>query len=358
MHYSHLEQVLSKRSKALIHGLIISGTLNVALVATFITFALKERKGIDTLLTSSEAPTKKIRLKNKDVLKQFGTMSYDELVVELYSDAHIEHGQRRCDLALAALTKYHDFDIERAFAGFPVEKRECSIDEDSITLYAGVSVERFDGVRQFARKERWPLTSQGLFKQIKNRAEIPESLQEAFTLSQEFFEIKRVFKKLPYAISDEMLFHLSILGDWESIKNFSKEDFISFLLPRMERGSKLAAYLMILEEKEYALKFLDDDQIETLLSLLTEKTPSVSAFLNELKEGIRSDHIRGLAGKPEEHPSRHYRVQAGDSLWKISRMFNVKVEVIQAMNGLDSQTLKPGVDLTLPPDTASSDVIE
>ena len=34
-------------------------------------------------------------------MKQFGAMSYDELVVELYSDAHIEHGQRRCDLALA-----------------------------------------------------------------------------------------------------------------------------------------------------------------------------------------------------------------------------------------------------------------
>ena len=115
---------------------------------------------------------------------------------------------------------------------------------------------------------------------------------------------------------------------------------------------------MILEEKEYALKFLDDDQMETLLSLLTEKTPSVFAFLNELKEGIRSDHIRELAGKPEEYPIRHYRVQAGDSLWKISRMFNVKVEVIQAMNGLDSQTLKPGVDLMLPPDTVSSDVIE
>ena len=125
-------------------------------------------------------------------------------------------------------------------------------------------------------------------------------------------------------------------------------------MPRMEKGSKLAAYLLVLLEKEQALKKLDDAQMERLLSLLTEKTPEVEAFLSEVKNGLRCDHIQELAGKPLENLPLCHIVQPGDSLWKISRDYGVKVEVIQEMNRLESENLKLGAELLLPADTKTS----
>ena len=97
MEYGHLEHVLSKRSKGLVHSLIISGTLNIALIATFITCALKERKEIKTFIKAALPPVKDIRLRNEDILKEFQLMPYDKLVGGLYNETHIESGQRRCD---------------------------------------------------------------------------------------------------------------------------------------------------------------------------------------------------------------------------------------------------------------------
>lgn len=45
---------------------------------------------------------------------------------------------------------------------------------------------------------------------------------------------------------------------------------------------------------------------------------------------------------------RLYVVQEGDSLWKISRKFNVDMEVIKKQNGLKSDALKPGLTLRIP----------
>ena len=45
----------------------------------------------------------------------------------------------------------------------------------------------------------WPLTSEGLYEEMKHRREnIPSSLREAFFLSKEFFAIERAFSRLPF----------------------------------------------------------------------------------------------------------------------------------------------------------------
>lgn len=45
---------------------------------------------------------------------------------------------------------------------------------------------------------------------------------------------------------------------------------------------------------------------------------------------------------------RSYTVEVGDSLWKISRRFNVSVEKIKEANQLQSDSIKPGVVLKIP----------
>jgi len=353
------EKVLQRRSRILIHSLIISGTLNIALIATFVTFVLRERKEV-VIPIAMEVPLKKVTLTNQDVIRNFSGMPYEDLVRALYDETHIEEGQRRCDLALAFLGAYHHFDVERAFAGYPVEKRVMVLEDGKkIVLYPGLSEGRLEAVRNFARREVWPLTPEGLFQEIQMRSELSQSLKEAFENTTEYFVIKRAFHRLPYSISEEALFSFITEGNWEDIKVLADQiqkspegkvsDFIPFLMPRMEKGSKLAAYLLVLLEKEYALKKLDDAQMEKLLSLLTEETPEIKAFLSEVKNGLRSDQIQELAGKPLENPPQRHIVQPGDSLWKISRDYDVKVAVIKEMNRLESENLKLGAELVLPP---------
>lgn len=357
------EKTIQRRTRILIHSLIISGTLNIALVATFATFVLKERKGV-VLPKLTQEKVKEMTLSNREVLESFRGMRYEELVRELFDETHIEEGQRRCDLALAFLTAFHRFDIERAFSGFPVEKRSFQFEGEPITLFPGLSEERLDAIRTFARTEVWPLTAKGLFQEIRNRENFPQSLIDAFKNTTEYFVIYRAFQRLPYAISDDVLFSLITKGSWEDIESFAEElktsstgspqSFAPFLTPLMEKKSSLAAYLLVLLEKEYALKKLNDHQMETLLSLLTDRTPEIEAFLTEVKGGIRSDEVQELAGKPLENPPRIHIVQSGDSLWKISREYGVKVDVIKEMNGLESETLKVGGEILLPGGTTPS----
>lgn len=355
----HFEKILQRRSKILIHSLIISGTLNIALIATFVTFVLKERKE-DVLSVAVEAPLKEMSLTNKAVLKGFMGMPYETLVGELLDETHVEEGQRRCDLALAFLGAFHHFDVERALSGYPVEKRELRLDDgERIILYPGIDQGRLEGIRHFSKTEVWPLTPEGLFQEIQLRKDIPKSLKEAFESTTEYFVIKRAFRRLPYNVSEDDLFSLVIDGNWQEIEALSDQIqkssngkiscFVSFLMPRIERGSKLSAYLLVLLEKEYALKKLDDSQMAKLLSLLTDETPEARAFLEEVKRGLRSDYLQQLAGKPLENPPRYHIVQPGDSLWKIAREYGVKVGVIKEINSLKSENLQVGEKLLLPP---------
>ena len=344
----------TRKTRLLTQFLIISGTLNLALIASFVNSAWSGKKGRAFAQTPREK-IKKITLKKGDVLDEFSHMDYDVLVRELYNETHVEEGQRRCDLALAALTAFHAFDVERAFAGHPIEKREITYNGQVLTLFAGIGKDPLDGIRTFARREVWPLTPKGLFEEIIKRERPPFSLKEAFSQTQEYFVIHRALSRLPFALGEETLFSLICQGSFEDLKAFADElqeitqpSFSSFLLPRIKNGSQLAAYLMIFLEKEVALKQLDNGELETLISLLTEKTPEVEQFLEEVKGGIRPQAIQELAGKPLEDPPRRYVVQMGDSLWKIARKFDVKVETIQKMNALQSETLQPGTELLLP----------
>ena len=60
--------------------------------------------------------------------------------------------------------------------------------------------------------------------------------------------------------------------------------------------------------------------------------------------------MRDQAVAPPTSPDRGYTVQHGDSLWKISRKFGVKIDQLRALNSLETDQLKPGTELTLPSD--------
>jgi membrane-bound lytic murein transglycosylase D len=57
------------------------------------------------------------------------------------------------------------------------------------------------------------------------------------------------------------------------------------------------------------------------------------------------------AARPKEAMEPiHYKVRAGDSIWKISRRFGVKMKEVMLMNGItDPRRVRPNQDLLLPP---------
>ena len=348
-----LRQYKAKMFHVCIHALIISGTLNFALVATFITLVLKERRGSMISPSMHHHSLKQILLRNEEVLSQYFCMSFKELIKELYDETLVEHGYRHCDLALSCLTEFHYFDLERALPGEELEKCECCFsnpqggEEVLLTLYPGMEERHFQAIRAFVHVEIWPLTSFGLYQELCRCAVCPLSLRDALMMTSEIYVLKRQLFRLTPDITDDMIVDLLRYCEWADIERFAS--LPPFLLSCMQKDSKLAAYLLVLLGEHDVLCYLDNEQMKKLLSLLTEKTPEVEAFLTKISEGIRPENVKKLARRSCEATKRTYLVQQGDNLWKISRKCNVTVEELREHNGLISDILKPGTLLVLPP---------
>lgn len=179
------------------------------------------------------------------------------------------------------------------------------------------------------------------------------------------------------------------------------------LLAYVNKGSKTAAFLLLKTDLPFAVRKLDDASTLTLLGLLQEKSSDSMKFASLLLNSPRSDAVWKMAAtrlneytgvnhdshirqptacialpsvspkptikgieKPQVIPEvvkvtapapvqvkkappfsgkdRLYLVQDGDNLWKISRRFNIDIELLKKHNRLTTNTLKPGTPLRIP----------
>ena len=178
-----------------------------------------------------------------------------------------------------------------------------------------------------------------------------------------------------------------------------------FLLDYIALGSSPAAYVLLRTDGDFAAKKLEDRQVMSLLLLLTEKTSEAYKFALEVLASPRSNGVLRQAAerlyyfagesspekfqlqqalqrfapqsqitrptapvttpaklqpkataasapakRPPAAPRKDslYVVQEGDSLWKISRRFNVHIDDLRNHNRLQSDFLKPGTTLRIP----------
>jgi hypothetical protein len=381
--------------------------LNVGLVATFFYFMLQKK---ETSVVFELSPIEKNQevlvshLSNEELLNTYSTLSFQELGAMLEDSTLVEEGYRKRDLALASLVAFHFFNLEKALSSSPPQKRQLSfIHQDGqekvdIMVFPGISDEQFQALIQYVKSERWPLTAQGIFFELKddiNKQDV--TLLETFYLTSEFRVIEALFTRSGFLFPREFLVWLLTQGEWKMIADFTEEQKLAqdlsslklknFLLGYVKKRSLPAAKILLEWDREFVAKKLEDFDLVLFLDLFPQPTPSLSLLLKELLCSQRSDAIwRKSAEKlytfhhlplPEAYnyelvlqtffpetarlkkePSavvepaplhkRIYTVQHGDNLWKIAKKHKVSVEALRKQNKLTTDKLRPGKELEIP----------
>lgn len=392
-----------KKAKWLTQALIISGTLNIGLLSTFIYFALKEKQSpVNTEFFSETVKEKGHTLGMQDLLRKYYYFSFQELLLRLCNGEHVESGYKARDLALACLVACHHFNLEHALGGMALQKRKITFTQEdgqeiSLVVFPGLVDYQYKAILQYIKTEKWPLTSEGLFREIKyTKPPYDSSLMEAFFLTPEFHFLSSLFSRTGVLLKKEHMLALLAQGNWETIARYATilrkdaaytlEERRSVLLQLTKEGSKLAAKVLLETDMDYCLKDLEDEQILNILHLLKDKNPL--SFAKEILKCPRSDAVLKAAAvvlyeqvaenvpenidlntakkrfielkifpetvsvKPMKSSKKTgkniYVVVNGDSLWKIARDKKVTVAALKKANNLKSDNLHLGQELIIP----------
>lgn len=405
----------ARRTKWLTQALIISGTLNIGLIATFIYSVMKDKQDALAIELMPSQESKEASLSNAQSLRAYSLLPYQELLLRLENHDLLEEGLTKRDLSLACLVAFHHFNLEKALSGIPLQKRTLPFTNGQETIevavFPGLADYQFQALIQYAKTEKWPFTSQGLFYELK-RSPSPRdpSLLDAFNLSPEYHAVATLLSKNGLNLSREQVIDLICDGDWKALSDFTQQQRVAMdLTPERKRAllldyltcnSKLAAKLLLDSDLEFAVKRLNDAQILTLLDLYTEKDPILEQFAKELLSSPRTDAVwkraaaflYAFAGEPLSEPYNHtaalqrflpqivaqpeppptviqtkapvpapaaktkskkktHVIEPGDNLWKIARKYHVSVEEIMRVNRLESEKLRPGKQIEIPEKT-------
>jgi hypothetical protein len=305
------ENSWARRTKWLTQALIISGTLNIGFVATFAYFVLKERQGnfvLELKPTFKELAAKDTLPTNVQLLRSYSVLPYQELILRLENKELAEEGLAKRDLALACLTAFYHFNLDKALGGLPVQKKNVSFTnyegQETIQLpvFPGLADYQFSAILQYAKTEKWPLTSQGLFNELKRSPEIHDpSLLAAFHLSPEYHSAYTLLTKSGLNLSREQVIELIIEGDWRLLTELNAQQRValdlspdkrrSFLLDYLKHHSKRAARILIENDLDFIAKRCNDTQVLTLLDLYSEYSPSLEQFTKELLASPRTEAV-------------------------------------------------------------------
>jgi LysM repeat protein len=310
----------ANKIRHLTRALIISGGLNVIVLAFLLYWVVRERVPLPYCEykpaghEDQQAPLADERTSSQVILS-FKNLSFDQLVSRLEETQQIENGFTQRDLALAALVSFYHFDLQRALAGFPQPNQQrgfvstLSKKEKVVKwiIYPGLSNEQFAAIIHFAKTEQWPLTSQGLFILLqKNKDHILthdgyKSISEAFFLTREFLAVEMLFHRAQSSVSKQELLSVIQEGSWKLLTEFFQQQRAShdlsearrqrFLLDYVKYSSSTAAYLLLKSDGEFAAKKLNDTDALAVLSLLPLKTAESEKFALELLTSPRSGAV-------------------------------------------------------------------
>lgn len=392
-----------KKFRILTLALIFSGALNIGLIAAFVFSVLRDRQ--DSLAVAMPGkPDSKRHSKSESTvqsaLSHMSTLSFHELVPYLTNKEGVEQGLSKRDLALACLTSFHYFNLEKVLSSLPQQRRTIALSEKcEVEVYPGLNEQQFEAIVKFAYEEKWPLTAKGLSAYMKKFPDERESsLIQAFCVTPEFYALQTLFQKTHAPQDPALLVQLVMEGDWEILAQFAREQGEKLDLSVEKRRALLASYLSqksptsallwLSTDFSFVLKKFDDQQVIDLVQLLNQKIPEAEKLCLELLRSPRSDAVWQSAvlrlytysGEPLPSPfdlkaaiSRflpsvqgpvaqapavaapaskprflEHVVKDGENLWKIAKNYKVRVDEIVRYNDLEKDKLFPGMVLRIP----------
>lgn len=357
---------LLRRIGWLTQALLFSVTVNVGLLAHFVLRDLPKQEG------RRRAPTQGLSVNNERVLQQYSLLSFAQLLECLEDPTLVEEGLKRRDLALACLVAFHHLNLERALGGVALQRRVLSFRNPDgqqsieIGVFPGLQEHHFQATLTYAKTEKWPLTSKGLFFELRrNVSAMPPSLVEAFSFTPEYRTIQALFRKTQVSLAAPSLVQLLLEGEWEDLTAFAEAMQADpewtaarrqlFLHTYLRRGSRSAALLLLRCDQPYLMQRFEDEEILYLIELLPDRARDVEPFAKALLVSVRSDAVRkraalllGVERGGEPVAKRTHVVQQGESLWKIAQHYRVSIDAIMRHNHLREALIRPGMALQIP----------
>lgn len=424
--------IVSKKIRYLSLALGISTLFNIGVLSILLHWMLRER--LPTPYCDHKPASQQQLAESRkctEILSTLSQLTFTELIDHLSHKQLIENGYTERDLALAYLTTVHHFDIQRALSkNFqPQKKRPLTWNPKglmahktpvTLDVYPRLEEEQFETLIQFAKTEKWPFTSEGLFLLLQHQKEqnsFNQNLVESFVLTPEFWAVEHLFNRSAQHFNKQEIMTLLLEGPWELLQQFADtqkqlQDSSNscrqrFLIEYLKMDSPSAAIFLLKSEWDFAVKKLDDSQVIAILRLMPTQLPESERFAKEMLMSPHSttvwrqasqwlyskagesipkewDHqvtltrfisekfkrkevaklkppVKLLSVKKEPQKTltkkiqkkslpmyREYLIQEGDSLWKIARLFGVKVEELRTLNHLKTDALKPGTSLKIP----------
>ena len=302
--------------------LIFSGSINIIFLAYFFYGFIQEHPPtpyFELKPAKIHEEQRSIAADKTDIemIRYFRRMPMDWLVSRLNDVQLVENGYTQRDLVLASLIEFHHFDINRALANLPPpdqiriisygQFRDGTVAE--LRVFPGLSEKYFSAIYAFAKTERWPLTTKGLFLalQRQEKGQKEPSLGEAFFMTSDFNVVEMLFNRSGVFVERDELLAVLLEGDWPLLDSFVQQQKISqdlsvarrqsFLLEYIQRQSKSAAKLILKTEGSFAARKLDDVKVLQILQLMDEKSAEGENFAALILISPRSDSVWKLAAK-------------------------------------------------------------
>ena len=355
------------KAKWLAQILIISITLNAGLVATLCYFAVRDKKTFMSyeLKPLEERPGKaSLTQTNEEVLGAFSLLSFDDLIRTLKDKTLVEEGYTKRDLALTCLVSMHHFDFEKALPHLDQKPKQATfIDEDgsdlNLVFYPNLTDQHFDVIRQFAKQEKYPITTEGLFKWLQATPTPP--LKKAFARTFEFQALKTLFTHTGDAINDDAIFDLILSTNYQTMQKsidiirhhpqFTLETKRDVLTCLMRENSAVAASILVDTDFHFAAKRLSNPDLTLLMDLLPAESIHYKALAAHVQDSLRDIAIETPPAPSLEKPDskRVHIIADGDTLWDISRHYKISLDELKKANSIESEyRLRPGNKLMIP----------
>jgi LysM repeat protein len=384
-----------RKVKFLTVVLSISLAFNLALVINFAFIAYEQFRPVkESLIEKAPLALESKNVSFESIIDQYMSKSMTQLTQDLKDSTQVQEGYKVRDLALSFLVNFHYLNLEKALSGIDVQRRVARFEKKGsgeqfeLWLYPGLQDTHFKAVETFIASEKWPITAEGLFYEIKKGSwEKNQTLKQAFFQTKEFDAFSLLFKRNNLHISCDELLKLLAVNDYNYIEKFAKTllktgDFSylqlqQFLKQSIHLGSNFAATCLIELSPEYVIKNIEDQELAIILKNLTAKTEKTLYVLKELVSSIRQDALRKEAAlrlyvlysdvlskevvsldkikkKQVELPlvekpkNNKYVVKEGDTLWKIAKANQLTVEKLAELNAIDrKKILKVGRTLVV-----------